>query len=111
MDLRVGMLEGDVLHPLGLGEFAGAFDGGFGDVDPERTACPRQARGLTGCLSEPASDVQHMLAGLDAPCPAQHLIVQPYFGVVGNGARPVHGYPTYIVTDLGLPRQPSQTRS
>jgi hypothetical protein len=91
MDLRVGTLEGDVLHSLGLGKFAGTLDGGFGDIDAERTACPRQARGLTGCLADPAPDVQDMFVGLHAACPAQHFIVQPYFGVVGNGARPVHG--------------------
>jgi hypothetical protein len=34
VDLRVGTLEGDVPQSLGLGEFAGTFDGGFGDVDP-----------------------------------------------------------------------------
>ncbi len=99
MDLRIGMLEGDVLHSLGLGEFAGTLDGGFGDVDPDRTACPRQPRGLTGCLPEPASDVQHMLAGLDTACPAQHLIVPPYFVVVGHRARPVHGRLAYAATD------------
>lgn len=27
-----------------------------------------------------------MIAGLDAPCPAQYLMVQPQFGVVVNGA-------------------------
>jgi hypothetical protein len=77
------------------GEFAGTLDGGFGDVDPERTTRPRQARGLTGCLPEPAPDVQDMLAGLDAARPPQHLIVQPYFGVVANEARPLHGGPAY----------------
>ena len=77
MDLRVGTLEGDVVHSLRPGELAGPLDGGFGDVDPERTACPCQARGLTGCLSEPASDVQDLLVGLYAACPAQYLIVQP----------------------------------
>ena len=95
VDLRVGALEGDVAYPLRLGELAGPLDGGFGDVDPERAAGPRQARGLAGGLPEPASDVQDLLAGLDATCPAQHLIVQPYFGVVANQARPVHGCPAY----------------
>ena len=107
MDLRVGMPEGGVLHSVVPGEFAGTLDGGFGDVDPERTTRPRQARGLTGCLSKPASDVQDMLLGLDAAGPAQHLIVQPYFGVVGNEARPVHGCPAYKERAVTAPRSGS----
>jgi hypothetical protein len=82
MHLRVGALEGDVIYPLGPGELAGPVDDGRRDVDPERAACPGQARGLTGGLPGPASDVQDMLAGLDAQGPAQDLVVQPQFGVV-----------------------------
>jgi hypothetical protein len=95
VDLRVAVLEGDVGHSPRLGELAGPLDGGFGDVDPERTACPRQVRGLAGGLPEPASDVQDLLVGLDAAGSAQHLIVQPKFGVVSNEARLVHGCPAY----------------
>ncbi len=86
MNLRVGALEGNVTHSLRLGELAGPLDGGRGDVDPERAACPGHACGLTGRLPAPASDVQDMIVGLDAPSPAQYLMVQPQFGVVVNGA-------------------------
>jgi hypothetical protein len=72
--------------PLRLGELAGPLDGRRRDVDPERAACPGHARGLTGRLPAPASDVQDMIVGLDAPCPAQYLMVQPQFGVVVNEA-------------------------
>ena len=77
VDLRIGTLEGDVGHSLRPGELAGPLDGGFGDVDPERTASPRETCSLTGCLPEPASDVQDLLVGLNTACSAQHLIVQP----------------------------------
>ena len=76
VDLRVGALEGNVVHSPRLGELSGPLDGGFGDVDPKRTARPRQARGLAGCLSEPASYVQDLLVGLDAARPPQHLIMK-----------------------------------
>ena len=75
VDLRVGALEGDVAYLLRPGEFAGALDSRRRDVDAERTACPGHARGLTGALPAPASNVQDVLAGLDAICPAQYRIV------------------------------------
>ena len=82
MDLRVGMLEGDVAEPLGLGELAGTLDGGCGDVDPERAARLSPARGLPGRLPGPASDVEDVVAVLDAAGPAQCLVMPPQFGVV-----------------------------
>jgi len=85
VNLRVGALEGNVARLLALGELAGPLDGGRRDVDPERAACRGHARGRTGRLPAPASDVQDMIAGLDAPCPAHYLMVQPQFGVVVNG--------------------------
>ncbi len=86
MNLRVGALEGNVARPLRLGELAGPLDSGRRDVDPERAACRGHAPGGTGGLPAPASDVQDMIVGLDAPCPPQYLMVQPQFGVVVNGA-------------------------
>jgi hypothetical protein len=83
--LRVGTLEGDVAYPLRPGELAGPFDGGRGDVDPERAAVPGQARSLTGRLPAPAADVQDVLAGLDVARPSQHLSLQPHLGVVIDG--------------------------
>lgn len=42
---------------------------------PRAAASLGHASSLTGGLPAPASDVQNMLVGLDAICPAQHLIV------------------------------------
>src|SRR6266567_1803175 len=84
VDLRVGLLEGDVAYPLRLGELACPLDGRHGDVDPERTACPGHARDLTGRLPAPATDVKDTLTRLDAICPAQDLVVPPQFIVVVN---------------------------
>jgi hypothetical protein len=75
VDLRVGALEADVGYALRPGELAGTLDGGCRDVNAERAACFGQASGLTGGLPDPASDVQDTLAGLDATCPAQRLMV------------------------------------
>ena len=66
VDLRVGALEGDVAQPLGPGELAGTVDRGRGDVDPKRAACPGRARGLPRRLPGPASDVEDVVAELDA---------------------------------------------
>ena len=90
MDLCVGALEGHVGYPLRPGELAGQLDSGRRDVNAERTACLGHAGGLTGGLPEPASDVQNMLAGLDAIGPAQHLIVPPHLVVVIARPGPVH---------------------
>jgi hypothetical protein len=80
------------VHPLRPGELAGSLDGRRGDVNPERATCLGHARGLTGRLPAPASDVQDMLAGLDPTRPAQYLIVPPQLGVVVSGTGPVrHG--------------------
>jgi hypothetical protein len=75
VDLRVGAPEGNVVSSLCLGELAGTRDGGRRDVNAERTASLGHASSLTGGLPAPASDVQNMIVGLDAICPAQHLIV------------------------------------
>ena len=93
MNLRVSTLEGDVMHPPR--EPASPRDSGRGDVDPERTARPRHARGLTGRLPEPASDVQDTLVRLDITSPAQHLIVSPQFVVILDRAGPIHDGPAY----------------
>jgi hypothetical protein len=88
VDLRVGALERDVAKPLRPGEFAGTFDGGRGDVDPERAACLGDARGITGRLPGPTSDVEDVVVRPDATGPAQCFGVQPQFGVVAVGAGP-----------------------
>jgi hypothetical protein len=84
--LRVGMLEGDVAEPLGLGEHAGTLDGGCGDVDPERTACLGCARGLSGRLPGPASNVEDVVVELNATGPAQYFVVSSQLGVVAARA-------------------------
>ncbi len=86
MDLRVGMLEGDVAEPLGPGKLAGALDRGRGDVNPERTPGLGRPRGLSGRLPSPAADVEDVVVELDANGPAQYLVVPPQFGVVAAGA-------------------------
>src|SRR5262249_2894196 len=86
VDLRVGVLEGDVAEPLGPGEFAGALDGGRGDVDAKCAAGLGRARGLPGRLPGPAADVKDVIVELDATGPAQHLVVPPQFGVVTTAA-------------------------
>src|SRR5262249_44852364 len=86
VDLRVGAFEGDVAEPLGPGEFAGALDGGRGDVDAKCAACLGRARGLPGRLPGPAADVEDVVVELNATGPAQHLVVPPQFGVVADGA-------------------------
>jgi hypothetical protein len=86
VDLCVGVLESDVAEPVGPGELAGTLDGGRGDVDPERTACLGSARGLSGRLPGPTSDVKDVVVELDATGPAQYLVVPPQFGVVAAGA-------------------------
>ena len=73
VDLCVGVLEGDVAEPLGLGQLAGTLDGGRGDVDPERTACLGRARGLPGRLPGPTSDVEDVVVELDASRPGAVL--------------------------------------
>jgi hypothetical protein len=75
VDLCVGALEGHVAQPLRPGELAGTRDGGCGDVDPERAACLSCARGLSGRLPGPASDVQDMVVEPDATGPAQYPVV------------------------------------
>ena len=72
VELGVGVLEGDVAEPLGLGKLAGTLDGGCGDVDPERTACLSCARGLSGRLPGATSDVEDVVVvELDATGLAQ----------------------------------------
>src|SRR5580704_13489135 len=85
MNLSIGALKGDVVCPLHPGELAGPFDGRRRDVDPERTASPGDSRGFTGCPPAPASDVQHVLAGLDTQRPAKYPVMQPQFGIVIDG--------------------------
>ena len=85
MNLSIGALKGDVVCPLHPGELAGPLNGRRRDVDPERTACPGDSRGFTGCPPAPASDIQHMLAALDTQRPTKYLVVQPQFGVVIDG--------------------------
>ena len=77
VDLRVGMLEGDVAESFRPGELAGALDRGRRDVDPERTARLGRARGLSGRLPGPTADVEDVVVGLDANRPAQYLVVPP----------------------------------
>jgi hypothetical protein len=77
VDLRVGLLEGDVAYPLRLGQLARPLDGRHRDVDPEGAAGLGHARDLTGRLPAPAPDVKHALTGLDAIGPAQDLVVPP----------------------------------
>ena len=86
MDLCVGVLKGDVAETLGPGERAGSLDRGRGDVDAERTPFPCRARGVTGRLPGPASDVEDVVCELDVYGPAQHLVVPAQFGVVPAGA-------------------------
>ena len=92
VDLCVGVLEDDVAEPLGLGQLAGTLDGGCGDVDPERTACLSCARGLSGRLPGPTSDVEDVVVELDATGLAQYLVVPPQFGVVAAGAGRMFAY-------------------
>jgi hypothetical protein len=89
VELRVGALEGDVVKSLRAGEFAGTLDGGCGDVHPERTTRLGAARGITGRLPGPTSDVEDVVMRADAACPAQYCGVQLQFGVVVAGAGPV----------------------
>src|SRR5690242_9349847 len=81
-DLRVGLLEGDVAHPLRLGQLARPLDGGPRDVDPERAAGRGHARDLAGRLPAPAADVEDDLTRLDAIRPSQDLVVPPQLVVV-----------------------------
>jgi hypothetical protein len=89
VELRVGALEGDVVKSIRTGEFAGTLDGGCGDVHPERTTRLGHARGITGRLAGPTSDVENLVVRPDATGPAQYCGVQPQFGVVVAGAGPV----------------------
>jgi hypothetical protein len=75
VDLRVGLLEGDVAQVLRLGQPAGALDRGRRDVDPERTARPGRPRGLPGGQPGAAADVQDVVVEPDAGRPAQGLVV------------------------------------
>ena len=84
VDLRVGALKADVAKSLRPGEHAGALDCGRGDVDPERTTCLGHAGSLTGRLPDPTSDVEDVVARLDAPDPAQYRVVQSQFGVIAG---------------------------
>jgi hypothetical protein len=77
VDLRVGMLEGDVAESFRPGQLPGALDRGRRDVHPERTPRPGRARGLSGRLPGPTADVEDVVVELDANRPAQYLVVPP----------------------------------
>jgi hypothetical protein len=103
VDLRVGALEADVVHPLRPGEFAGPRDGGRGDVDSERAPCPSQAGGLTGRLPGPTSDIEDLVVGSDTTGPAQEFVVSLQFGVVTAEAGSV------LARDAAPRRRPVET--
>ena len=86
VDLRVGLLEGDVAESFSAGEFPGALDRRRRDVDPERTPCLRRASGLSSRLPGPAADVEDVVVELDANRQAQYLVVPPQFGVEADAA-------------------------
>jgi hypothetical protein len=102
------VLEDDVAEPLGLGQLAGTLDGGCGDVDPKRTACLSCARGLSGRLPGPTSDVEDLVVEPDATGLAQYLVVPPQLGVVAAGAGRLFAYRVSHrnpFTTVGAPRR------